>query len=166
MAARPTAALAAMLLATTVALAAAPGVDELRRLAVRRHTDAPVSLASLLGDRPALVAFWATWCAPCQAEVPVLRRAVARYGGRGLKVIGIAIDHDGAEGVARAVAEWGIDYEVAWVPAADAARLRTLLPEGLPATYAVGSRGAERLDGALSDRDVDRLVAPLLLPQE
>ena len=35
--------------------------------------------------------FWATWCGPCLAEVPTFNRLQAKYAGRGVKVIGIAV---------------------------------------------------------------------------
>jgi thiol-disulfide isomerase/thioredoxin len=39
-----------------------------------------------------LLNFWATWCAPCIAEIPLLVDAQRKYGARGLQVVGIAMD--------------------------------------------------------------------------
>lgn len=47
-----------------------------------------------------LVDFWATWCAPCVKAMPEMQRLHERYGGRGLSVVGIAIDAEGAKKVA------------------------------------------------------------------
>ena len=39
-----------------------------------------------------LINFWATWCAPCQEEMPHLVEAQRRYADKGLQVVGIAVD--------------------------------------------------------------------------
>jgi thiol-disulfide isomerase/thioredoxin len=50
----------------------------------------PTSLAAFAG-KPALVNFWATWCAPCKKELPSLDRLAAAQGDR-LQVVTIAED--------------------------------------------------------------------------
>ena len=39
-----------------------------------------------------LINFWATWCAPCRREIPLLKTTQAEYGKRNIQVIGIAVD--------------------------------------------------------------------------
>ncbi len=40
-----------------------------------------------------VINFWATWCAPCRQEIPLLESLSAEWAGRGVQVIGIAVDH-------------------------------------------------------------------------
>jgi thiol-disulfide isomerase/thioredoxin len=43
--------------------------------------------------------FWATWCGPCLAEMPTFNSLHAKYAGRGVKVIGIAVQSGWAEDI-------------------------------------------------------------------
>ena len=39
-----------------------------------------------------LVDFWATWCAPCLADLPALQAAYSKYHARGFEVVSISLD--------------------------------------------------------------------------
>jgi cytochrome c biogenesis protein CcmG/thiol:disulfide interchange protein DsbE len=48
----------------------------------------PVRLSQYRG-KPVLLNFWATWCAPCQDEMPLIQRASDIYKGQGLVVLAV-----------------------------------------------------------------------------
>ena len=43
-------------------------------------------------DRALIINFWATWCAPCRREIPLLQQIQRERGEDGFQVIGIAVD--------------------------------------------------------------------------
>jgi thiol-disulfide isomerase/thioredoxin len=54
--------------------------------------------------------FWATWCAPCRKEMPLLEQLHQERGDRGPAVVGIAIDRE--EQVRTFVGETGVSYPI------------------------------------------------------
>lgn len=49
---------------------------------------------SKLKGKVVLVDFWATWCGPCLAELPNVRKLYTKYHDQGFEVVGISIDRD------------------------------------------------------------------------
>ena len=49
-------------------------------------------MADHLGQRPVVILFWATWCVPCQQELPFYQSLYTRHRDRGLKVCAISMD--------------------------------------------------------------------------
>lgn len=57
-----------------------------------------------------IVNFWATWCAPCRREIPLLREIQQRHGPQGFQIVGVAVDF--REDVLKYANEIGIDYPI------------------------------------------------------
>jgi len=51
----------------------------------------PTKLASFAG-RPLMVNFWATWCAPCRREIPLLNKIRMERKAQNAEIVGIAVD--------------------------------------------------------------------------
>ncbi len=58
-------------------------------------TDSNFEDEILRSDIPALVDFWATWCAPCKAIAPIIEEMAEKYSGR-LKVAKMNVDENPA----------------------------------------------------------------------
>ena len=85
-------------------------------------------------DRSLIVNFWATWCAPCRREIPLLQQLQRDHAGEGFQVIGIAVDF--RDKVLAYAGEMGIDYPllIGEQEALDAAAAFGVTTIGLPFT--------------------------------
>lgn len=110
--------------------------------------------------RSLLCNFWATWCAPCREEVPLLVAARQRQPTHGVQIVGIAIDN--GDKVREFAANFKINYPLLVAGATAVDLLRRLgNPAGaLPFTVLIDRSGAlvYRHLGALSGLDLDRLL--------
>jgi len=130
-------------------------------LRVVRRDGKAVPLRDIVRDEPTIVAFWATYCPPCQAEVPALNRAAERWRGRGLRVLGVAMDGDAAR-VHETARKWGIRYDVIRIAPGQDDLTATLFPRGLPLAALVAHDRLIVHDGLLDDATLERMVPPLL----
>lgn len=93
----------------TLTVAAMAGIGERRPDFAHAGIKGELWRASDFDGRPTLVNFWATWCAPCIREMPLLQHLADRYAGR-LNVVGIAVDEPGRVG--EFVDRLGIEYPI------------------------------------------------------
>jgi thiol-disulfide isomerase/thioredoxin len=117
----------------------------------------PWSAASWRG-RPAVVVFWATWCAHCErhnAHVDRLHRTLA---GRQLRIVGAAIDGDAAA-LRRYMDRHGYTFPVTLD--AQALRSRLTTRRSVPLTCVIDADGRLKqiIPGEMSEADVLQLAA-------
>ncbi len=98
------------------------------------------SLADFSG-RLVLVNLWATWCAPCVVELPMLVELSQRYDAREFALVAISTGAEGPEDIAAFLAEKKIGPLDVYVDAEKGVR-RNFKYEGLPTSYLVAPDGA------------------------
>jgi len=105
--------------------------------------------------------FWATWCAPCREEIPLLMAARAKYAASGLEIVGIAVDN--ASKVAEFTRSFGVTYPVLVSEAEGLDYMRKLgnSSGGLPYTIIFDREGrvVHRKLGAFRRPDLDEVLA-------
>jgi thiol-disulfide isomerase/thioredoxin len=109
-----------------------------------------------------LVNFWATWCAPCLAEMPELVRLQKEHRARGLQVIGVAHPTDEALQVRKVIKRLKVSYPVFF---GDEKTLDLFdVADVLPVTVVVDRSGKVRgrIVGILTPEEFDEQVKPLL----
>jgi thiol-disulfide isomerase/thioredoxin len=109
---------------------ARPIPDTLPALTLPNLAGQQQSLRDFLGH-PLIINFWATWCAPCRREMPLLQQLRHLYHGDGLEIVGIAVDFRTA--VVDYVRRQPVDYplligEDAGLAAAEQFGMQTVLP--------------------------------------
>lgn len=98
----------------------------------------PLALKELRG-KVVLVNFWATWCLPCQWEMPLMEKLYQAYRDRGFVVVAISVDQQGAAVVKPFVEARKLTYPVLLDARLEGARQFGLT--GIPATFLIGPDG-------------------------
>jgi thiol-disulfide isomerase/thioredoxin len=135
----------AVLFAAQVGLAAPPADRSLvdrpaPQIARADLKGTKINLKSLRG-KVVLLNFWATWCAPCQIEMPVFNAWQQKYGPQGFQVIGISMDDDAAP-VRKVAAKLKTTYPIAMGDARLGERYGGVM--GLPLSYLIDRKGVVR----------------------
>jgi thiol-disulfide isomerase/thioredoxin len=122
-----------------------------------------LNLASLKG-KPVLINLWATWCGPCVLEMPMLDK-MAGDGEKGLRVITVSQDMQGAAKVAPFFAEKKFAHLEPWIDAKNDLGFKYNTGE-LPTSVLYDANGKEvwRMIGAhdWSNPRTDALLADVL----
>lgn len=103
-----------------------------------------------------LLNFWATWCAPCRREIPLLKEFHARGDEHGIQVIGIAVDFPEEVRVYAEAAEFNYPILVGEQDAMAVAESSGVEFIGLPFTMIV-DRDGELLNAHMGEIHADEL---------
>jgi peroxiredoxin len=121
----------------------------------------PVNLADYRG-KVVLVNFWATWCGPCEMEIPWFVEFEQKYKDQGFAVLGVSMDDDGWKSVRPYVASHKINYRV--VIGSEVVSQQFGEIEALPTSFVVDRQGriAAHHEGLVDKRDYQNEIVKLL----
>ena len=109
-----------------------------------------------------LVEFWASWCGPCRAEIPHMKKAYSHFKGKGFEIVSFSLD-DKKERWEKASKEEGIP----WIDTGDllaytspVAKMYGVL--GVPANYLVEASTGKIIATNLRQEKLDNKLAELL----
>ncbi len=101
-----------------------------------------VTLAALRG-KPVLVTFWATWCAPCREELPLIATAYRQHRAEGFTVLAIDFGQESAEAIRRYWSDSSLEPPAFPDPTGEVSRMYGvgLKTTGLPVSVFVDREG-------------------------
>ena len=156
--------------APAAAPAAAPPLALAPGFTLPTLTGTNVSLAQYRG-RVVLVNFWATWCPPCRAEMPILMKLQQTFAPAGFEVLGVAVDDEGA----RVVAPWVRTMRFPLNGTAQAITFPILIGspavadtygeiDSFPASFLIAADGriVKRFDGMVDEAELTGLLRSML----
>jgi thiol-disulfide isomerase/thioredoxin len=112
--------------------------------------------------RVVLLNFWATWCAPCRAEIPDLVKWQREYKGKGLQVIGVTYPPEELAEVREFIKSVKVNYPVAL----GEEQTKAMFDKGetLPITVLIDKKGTVRevIQGIIFPEEFEQKVKPLL----
>jgi thiol-disulfide isomerase/thioredoxin len=137
---------------------AAPQIDAAAPSLVTSELGGEIFDLAKLRGQVVLVHYWATWCAPCRKEMPILDSFYRKHHAQGLEVIGISADRP--QDIARVRKRSAtLSYPTSTIDRISENGFGQ--PEGFPLTYVIDR------DGIVRDKFIDvseQLLADVLLP--
>jgi cytochrome c biogenesis protein CcmG/thiol:disulfide interchange protein DsbE len=121
----------------------------------------PVHLSDYRG-KVVLVNFWATWCGPCEVEIPWFVEFEQKYKGQGFAVLGLSMDDDGWKAVRPYMASHKINYRVMIASEVVSQQFGDI--DSLPTSFVLDRQGriANNHVGLIDKRDYQNEILKLL----
>ncbi|OQX13275.1 MAG: hypothetical protein BWK76_16485 [Desulfobulbaceae bacterium A2] len=100
----------------------------------------PIDLQQVVGKKPVVLVFWASWCPSCKSEVPKLNRLVAKYAPKGAVFLGVNIGaNDSPERARVFMQKTGMSYPVIFDQ--DSSVTRRYRVQGVPTIVVANKSG-------------------------
>ena len=118
----------------------------------------PFKLSSLRG-KVVLVDFWASWCEPCQQELPLLDKLAPKLRARGVEIVAVDVDDSKDKGASFVRAH---DLGLTVVLDADKKIVGAFAPAKMPSSFVVDKQGIVRaVHGGFQPGDEAKIEAEL-----
>ena len=151
----------AMLLVAFSSLVLGQGERPAPKLELRGVEGRALRLSDYKG-KVVLLNFWATWCAPCRAEMPDLVKWQREYKSKGLQVIGVTYPPEELAEVREFIESVRVNYPIALGDG----QTKAMFDEGetLPVTVIIDKKGMIRevIRGIIFPEEFEQKVKPLL----
>src|SRR5215471_16506795 len=109
-----------------------------------------------------LLNFWATWCAPCRAEMPDLVKWQREYRRRGLQIIGVTYPPEDPAEVRKLIKSININYPIAL----GEKQTKAMFDEGetIPISVVIDKSGVVRevIQGIIFPEEFEQKIKSLL----
>jgi thiol-disulfide isomerase/thioredoxin len=119
--------------------------------------------AAELAGKVVVVNFWATWCHPCQKEIPDLSKLYEKYKDKGVVMLGVLTDSPSDSELLNFESDYAMSYPV--VRSSSDIMVSFHYPQALPTTF-VFDRGGHQVGrprvGAISAADMEQTIGELV----
>lgn len=131
---------------------------------INKNNEAEIVKLSDLRGKGVMLNFWATWCKPCEAEMPYMQELYPKYEELGIEIVAVSLDSTELV-VDRFIDKYDLTFPI---PHDTKGEIRDLYKVGpLPSTFFINSEGeiVEFVSGALSLESLEGYFEDIL-PQE
>ena len=145
----------------SLALALTPG-QKIHLFSGQDLNGKTIDMSRLVGKKPVMLVFWASWCPTCREEVPKINRLYEKYRDQGMEFIGINVGYNDSVAKARAfVKKTGMAYPVIFDKRGKISRMFAV--QGVPTVFVTDRNGVVRFKNyglpTMSEQDFKQLLA-------
>lgn len=101
-----------------------------------------VSLKEVYQGQVTLLNVWATWCAPCRAEMPSMERTYQVFKDRGFRIAAVSVDAGESDKVRAFQAEFGLTFDILHDASGEIQQRYQMI--GVPQSFLLDKRGVVR----------------------